>query len=80
MANPTTGTTGTGLDGIIDAIWADTGLTSSVSEQDIIDATFAADRMNRYIANAIEAHGLFDDGTISIGDVRQINAYLRENH
>ena len=26
MANPTTGSTGTGLDTIIDDIWADTGL------------------------------------------------------
>ncbi|MCB1356900.1 MAG: hypothetical protein KDK53_10530, partial [Maritimibacter sp.] len=80
MANPTTGSTGTGLDTIIDDIWADTGLTSSVSQADIIAGTQAADKMNQYIWSAIEAQNLFADGTISIADIHKINEYLRDNH
>ena len=80
MANPTSGTTGTGLDSIIDAIWADTGLTSSVSQADIIAGAKAADKINHLIADAIDAHDLFDDGMISIGDIRKINTYIADNH
>ncbi|MCB1347171.1 MAG: hypothetical protein KDK11_00450, partial [Maritimibacter sp.] len=80
MPNPTTGSTGTGLDTIIDDIWADIGLTSSVSEADIIAGTQAADKMNQFIVNAIDALDLFDDGTISIADIYLINEYLRDNH
>ena len=42
MANPTTGTTGTGLDTIIDLIWADTDLVEHISEEDIIGGIHTA--------------------------------------
>lgn len=80
MANPTTGTTGTGLDTIIDLIWADTDLAESISQDDIIGGTQAADGMNQILIEAITAGHLFDDGLISIGDVRAINSYIRDHH
>lgn len=80
MANPTTGTTGTGLDTIIDLIWADTDLAENISQDDIIGGTQAADGMNQILIEAITAGNLFDDGLISIGDVRAINGYIRSHH
>lgn len=79
MPNPTTGTTGTNFDSIIDMIWADTGLTANTSQGDIIGGTQAADAMNTIIVTAIAANGLFDDGLISINDVYTINTYIRAN-
>ena len=80
MANPTTGTTGTGLDSIIDMIWADQDLNEHISQADIIGGTRAANRMNLILAEAIEAPGLFNDQLISISDIYAINAYIRANH
>ncbi|MBU2983098.1 hypothetical protein KO498_14900 [Lentibacter algarum] len=80
MPTPTTGTTGTNFDNIIDMIWADPGLTASVSQEDIIGGTEAADAMNNIIVEAINAENLFEDGLITIADVHTLNDYIRANY
>ncbi len=80
MGNPTSGNTGTGLDTIIDLIWADTDLVEHISRQDIIGGTRAANKINEMIAEAITTERLFDDELISIQDIYTINSYIREHH
>ena len=75
-----TGSTGTGLDRIVDAIYGDQSLQIRVSLDDMREGAGAAVAMNRLIMAAIENQGLNDDGEISIADAKAINRYLVANH
>ncbi|MCP4283334.1 MAG: hypothetical protein GY792_02605, partial [Gammaproteobacteria bacterium] len=74
------GSTGTGLDQIIDMINADTELSRRISNEDIREAGSAADGMNIIIAEAIQQTGLGNDGEISASDVFDLNTYIRQNY
>jgi hypothetical protein len=75
----TRGTTGTGLDAIVDMLYADPGLYRNVTPADLDIAAVSADAMNQLIVDAIRATGVANDGTITAADVRDVNAYLRKN-
>jgi Ca2+-binding RTX toxin-like protein len=73
------GTTGTGLDDIIDLIYADPGLAASTSQADIAGGAEAANAINHLIVDAISAGNLLGDGIISVEDVVAINAHIQAN-
>lgn len=68
---------GSGLDRLVDMVMADAGLAASIPESQIEAGADAANAMSRIIADAIGATGVAADGTISITDVRTINAWIR---
>lgn len=75
-----TGTTGTGLDRFATIITHDPGLLRKVSPSDIAAGAEAADAMNHLLVEAIRATGAANNGEIGVADLRNINAYLRDNH
>lgn len=75
----TRGSTGTGLDAIVDLLYADPGLYRNVLPADLDVAANSADAMNHLIVDAIKATGIANDGTITAADVRDVNAYLRKD-
>lgn len=73
------GTTGTGLDKLVDIILDDPGLARNVSRADIAEAARSADAMNNIIVDTIGALGLAKDGRINDVDVEKINKHIRTN-
>lgn len=71
-----TGTTGTGLDQIVDIIYSDPGLQKRVSTSDIRTAAEMANNMNHLIIEAVTQVGAASDGVITASDARKINDYL----
>lgn len=84
LANPAIveveGSTGTGLDSIIDIIYNDWGLNKRISTGDMRNGAAAADAMNHIIVEAIKETGTAADGSISKEDVRTISQYIQDNH
>ena len=84
LANPqyqeVIGTTGTTFDRIIPAIYNDEGLLLKVSMEDIREGAKSANGMNELIVEAIKATNSAQDNHISKDDIRNINAYLVQNH
>jgi len=85
LANPAVdpqihGTTGTGLDALVEAIVDDAGLNDTLSQAQINKGAEAADGMNRLLVEAIRATGVADDGDIDGTDVRDVNAYIQARH
>ncbi|MGE0755787.1 MAG: LamG domain-containing protein [Pirellulaceae bacterium] len=78
-AEPSQGTTGTGLDRLVDIILQDPGLRRSIPATEIAAGAEAANLMNGLIIAAIQATGVANDGTFSSGDIRDINAWLRSS-
>jgi hypothetical protein len=74
------GSTGTGLDQLVNLITADTGLNKKIATSDIFAGAKAADAMNGLLIDAIKATGVANNGNISQADLRDINAWLRTNH
>lgn len=74
------GTTGTGLDQIIDVIYDDERLMRKVAIGDIREAATSADGMNHILVEAIELTGVGAEGEFSADDIRTINAYIQANH
>ena len=72
-----TGTTGTGLDRVIDLIANDYGLNMGLSGAAIREGAAAADAMNGLIVSAIRTLGLANDGEITVSDIYSLNGYLR---
>lgn len=72
--------TGTGLDKVIDSIYADQSLEIRVSLDDMRQGAISASGMNDLIMAAINNQGLNNDGEISIDDAKAINQYLVTNH
>ncbi len=73
-------TTYTGLDRITDAVMSDCGLDNKVSDSEIAEAADAANRMNAILKEAIDYTNASVDGAITVDDVRNINAYIRDNY
>jgi hypothetical protein len=76
----TSGTTGTGLDSLVDIILTDSGLKAKVSAADLATAAAAANRMNQILVHAIRATGLGNDGVLNTADLRDLNAWIRQHH
>jgi len=74
----TRGTTGTGLDQVVDLIYADYGLNNRISGLAIREGATAANGMNALIIQAIRATGVANDGNISTADVYDLNLYIRK--
>ena len=74
------GSTGTGLDQIVNLITADEGLNRKVATSEIHTGAMAADQMNALLIEAIQATGVANNGDISPGDLRDLNAWIRANH
>jgi len=70
----------TGLDQIHEIIANDSRIKRKVSPENIKKAQEAVTAMNFLIKEAIIANGLANDGSISIADSKEINAYLLKNH
>lgn len=84
LANPgvepdAQGTTGTGLDRLVDEITSDHGLNTRLSRDEINAGADAANAMNVMIVDAIRATGIADDGDITVEDMFDLNAWLRLN-
>ena len=71
--SPSKGTTGTGLDQLVDIIALDPGLNRNLPTSEIVQGAGYADAMNQLIVEAIRATGVANDGTFSASDVRDIN-------
>ncbi|TWT47573.1 LamG-like jellyroll fold domain-containing protein [Botrimarina hoheduenensis] len=76
----TAGTTGTGLDAVVDTIVLDPGLRASISPEEIADGARAADGMNALILEAIRATDVAFDGHFDRWDLYDVNHYLRREH
>ena len=74
------GTTGTGLDELVQVIKSDRGLSRNTSASDINEGAEAANGINEIIHDAIQNTGVSADNVISVEDVKAINAYIRANH
>ncbi|MGB5599553.1 MAG: hypothetical protein WBM66_12605 [Thiothrix litoralis] len=84
LKNPTitevNGSTGTGLDKIIDIIYQDPGLQKKISTGDIREGAAAADAMNHIIIQAIKATGIAADGLIAPTEIQTLSNYIQANH
>ncbi|MGL6211669.1 MAG: LamG-like jellyroll fold domain-containing protein, partial [Paracoccaceae bacterium] len=74
------GSTGTGLDAIIEVIGRDQGLANNISEADIVAGAAAADVINALIIQAIRATGAANDGTFTVSEVYNLSNWIRANH
>ncbi len=74
-----TGSTGTGLDQLVNIITEDDGLANRISISDMRDGALAADALNQMIVDAIIELGLGNDGVISGFDVRAINSHIQSS-
>ena len=71
------GTTGTGLDALIEAIVDDTGLNDRVGQAQINAGAMAADGMNKILVEGIRATGIADDGDLTAMDMRDLSDWIR---
>ena len=74
------GTTGTGLDRLVQIVMSDPGLNERLPTSEIMAGARAAHAMNQLIVSAIRSTGLANDGTLNAADVRDLSAWLRTNH
>ncbi|MEE9356060.1 MAG: hypothetical protein V3U75_10770 [Methylococcaceae bacterium] len=72
------GTTGTGLDEVIDIIYTDRGLAKRISTGDMREAAEAADNLNHVVVESINATGASEDG-ISPEEVLAMTDYIVVN-
>jgi hypothetical protein len=74
------GTTFSGLDQVITAIYNDQSLETRISLDDMREGAQAADAMNQLIMKAVHEQDLNSDGEISVDDTKAINRYLVTNY
>ncbi len=74
------GSTGTGLDKLVDIINEDPGLQRKVSLNDIKSGANGADVMNEIIVQSIKATGVANDGRITASDVATLSEFIKKNH
>ncbi|MET0047408.1 MAG: calcium-binding protein [Sedimenticola sp.] len=74
------GTTGSGLDQLVDTMSTDLGLRGRISSIDLAGGNQAANAMNQIIVDAVSATGIASEGIFTVEDVRTLNAYIREHH
>jgi Ca2+-binding RTX toxin-like protein len=72
-------TTGTGLDQLLDAIYADNSLAGNNAAADINAGADAANRLNAIIVEAAKATGASADGIFTTTEVVAMNAWIRAN-
>jgi len=84
LVNPSvtevTGTTGTGLDNIIDIIYNDRGLQKRVSTGDIREGAEASNGLNEIIVTSIDYLGLLNDNVITSDEVVDLSQYIQTNY
>ncbi len=73
------GTTGTGLDQLIEMIGRDEGLVNNVSSAQIATGAAAADTINHLIIDAIAATGAMEDGRLSVAETYDLGDWIRAN-
>jgi hypothetical protein len=78
LSAPVTGTTGTGLDQLVNAIFADTGLAGANTAPDLLGGAAAANAMNQIILEAAAATGAATDGIFTANEVVAMNAWIRD--
>lgn len=75
----TAGTTGTGLDKLVEIINRDQGLEQRISHDDQMGGAEAANALNALIIDGIKATGVANDGTISAGDIYLLTDYIQSD-
>lgn len=73
------GTTGTGLDKLIQIIGEDVGLRNNISDLQIREGAAAADKINHIIVDAINATGAMDDGHLTVAETYDLSAWIHAN-
>ncbi|KUR71632.1 hypothetical protein AQZ52_08430 [Novosphingobium fuchskuhlense] len=73
------GTTGTGLDQLIQIVGEDVGLKNNISAAQIREGAAAADKLNHIIIDAINATGAMDDGHLTVAETYDLSAWIRAN-
>ncbi len=73
------GTTGTGLDKLIQVIGEDAGLHNNISEAQIRGGAASADKINHIIVDAINATGALDDGHLTVAETYDLSAWIHAN-
>ena len=76
------GTTGTGLDELLDIIETDPGLQSAagLTPSELAEGAAAADALANLLVEALAATDAGVDWNFSSADMRAVNAYLQDNH
>lgn len=73
------GTTGTGLDQLIQMIGEDIGLRNNISANEMREGAAAADKLNHIIIEAINATGAMEDGHLTVAETYDLSAWIRVN-
>ncbi len=73
------GTTGTGLDGLVEIITRDDELGRRLSTAEIAEAAAAADGLNTLLLEAMAATAVTADGQLTSTDLKDISLYLQAN-
>ncbi|HND51936.1 MAG TPA: hypothetical protein PLV92_06050, partial [Pirellulaceae bacterium] len=76
---PTAGTTGTGLDSLVDIILADPGLAARIPRSQVVAGAGYANQLNQIIVAAIRATGVANDGRINPPDMHALNTWIQAN-
>jgi hypothetical protein len=74
------GTTGTGLDVIVETIGADAGLADALAPAEIAGAMTTAAVVNGLLLEALDATGAANDARITGSDLIEVGAYLDAEH
>ena len=77
VSAPVSGTTETGLDQLVDAVFVDTGLAGANTSTDLYGAAMAADGLNRIILEAATATGAAADSGFTASEVVAMNGWIR---
>ena len=78
-STPQPGSTGTGLDQLVDAVFLDTGLAGANTATDLQGGAVAANAMNQIILMATAATGAASDGVFTAAEVVAMNTWIRAN-
>ncbi|MCA9177576.1 MAG: calcium-binding protein [Planctomycetales bacterium] len=73
------GSTGTGLDTVVETIAADPGLNERIATSEITGGARAADEMNQIILTGIRETGVADDRALDTADVYVLNSWIQAN-
>ncbi len=73
------GTTGTGLDTIVEMVATDEGLLARSDTADISVAAQSADGLNKILIEAIKATAVANDGKIDAHDLKLLDAWIADN-
>ena len=85
LANPNqdlyvSGTTGTGLDVLVDMVTRDVGLSTKFKTDEIAKSAAAANAMNAHLIEGIKATGIANDGHITVMDIIDLDAWIGRNY